>query len=75
MKTREATPEDAPAISGVLMDLGWFEWINDERESDTCARTTAAVRSSADDEGQLALVAEDESGRVVGYAFVHCYPT
>ncbi len=74
MKTRRAKLDDAAAISGVLRDLGWFQWIDEEPESDTEARVSKALGMAAGDENQLALVAEDESGSVVGYAFVHCYP-
>jgi GNAT superfamily N-acetyltransferase len=71
---RRVTAPDAPVIALILRELGWFDWINSEAEAATEARVREVIESWESDGNQLALLAEEESGVPVGYAFAHCYP-
>jgi len=74
VNVRRVTVLDAPAISSILRDLGWFDWIDSEDTSLTEARLRDVIEQWEADDNQLALLAEEDSGFPVGYAFAHCYP-
>jgi GNAT superfamily N-acetyltransferase len=71
---RKAAAADAAAISKILREVGWFDWINQEDQADTEERIAAAIQEWSSDHNRLALLAEDGSGVPVGYAFAHCNP-
>ena len=73
-KLRPATPDDAPAIAGILRELGWFAFINDEATAETETRVEKHLRLCVTDDSHSVLVAEDAGGAVLGYVAVHWLP-
>jgi len=74
IRIREMTGDDAKAVGLILRELGWFDWIDSEDEAATEARIRDVIERWGSDGNQLALLAEEEAGVPVGYAFAHCYP-
>lgn len=71
---RDGLREDAASIAAILRDTGWFEHLNSEPAADTTARVTAALTTALANDQNALLVANDASGRVVGYLFAHWLP-
>ncbi|MGA2083985.1 MAG: GNAT family N-acetyltransferase [Terracidiphilus sp.] len=73
-RIRKAKPEDGEAIAEILRSLGWFEHINAEPVAATAARVARHLEMCLRGESHSVNIAEDEHGRVVGYAAVHWLP-
>jgi GNAT superfamily N-acetyltransferase len=72
---RDTQPEDAPGIDGVLRSLGWFEHLNEVTLTKTQGRIAWVIAEKCPPDGDnTLLVAEDATGEVVGYIFVHWLP-
>jgi GNAT superfamily N-acetyltransferase len=66
--------EDAGAIARIIRDVGWFEHLSRETEQTTEERVRRHIALCLADRSHSSYVAEDEVGRVVGYASVHYLP-
>jgi GNAT superfamily N-acetyltransferase len=71
---RPTRPEDAAGIAATLRDLGWFPHIEEEPVEESVARVAGQLALCAANDDHTVLVAEDESGRVVGYLAAHWFP-
>jgi GNAT superfamily N-acetyltransferase len=68
------TTDDAPAISKILRDLGWFGHLKEESFQETEQRIQKHIALCLQDESHTLFVAENTSGNVIGYAAVHWLP-
>lgn len=66
--------DDARAVTRIIREVGWFEHLGFETEGATEERVKRHIGLCRADQSHSAYVAEDESGRVVGYASVHYLP-
>lgn len=71
---RPALSSDAESISVILRELGWFHNINKESSTVTEARILSHLQLCSRDNSHIVLVAENQSGEVVGYIAVHWLP-
>ena len=74
LEIRLATPDDVPAIAGLLRGLGWFTFINDEATARTETRVKKHLRLCMADDSHTVLIAEEAKGAVLGYVAVHWLP-
>jgi GNAT superfamily N-acetyltransferase len=74
MKIRKMTKDDAPAISKILRDLGWFGHLKEESFQETEQRVKKHIALCLQDESHTMFVAENTNGEVIGYAAVHWLP-
>jgi len=68
-----ATIKDAPAITEVLREQGWFTHINEETASATRRRVKRHLQLCLADDSHSVYLAE-KSGEVVGYVAAHWLP-
>lgn len=72
---RDAQPEDAPSIDAVLRSTGWFEHLDEVPLTETQERISRAIAEKCPPDGEnTLLMAENATGEVVGYIFVHWLP-
>ncbi len=71
---RPARPGDTPALTDILLDTGWFANLEEQGPEGARQRVAGRLAACLADGSHLPLVAEDEGGRVVGYASVHWLP-
>jgi GNAT superfamily N-acetyltransferase len=71
---RPARAGDAAGIAATLRDLGWFTHIEEEPVAETEARVAGQLALCAANGDHTVLVAEDESGQIVGYLAAHWFP-
>jgi GNAT superfamily N-acetyltransferase len=71
---RRARLEDVPAIAAMVRALGWFAHPGAEPEAVTSARVAKHLQLCQADQSHSVYVAEDQAGKVAGYATVHWLP-
>jgi GNAT superfamily N-acetyltransferase len=71
---RPARAEDVAGIAATLRDLGWFTHIEAEPVEETERRVAVQLALCAANGDHTVLVAEDESGQIVGYLAAHWFP-
>jgi GNAT superfamily N-acetyltransferase len=71
---RTTQTKDAETIAKIVRGLGWFEHLDSESIETTTERIQRHISLCLADNSHSTFVAEDESGRVVGYASVHYLP-
>jgi GNAT superfamily N-acetyltransferase len=74
IKIRKATPEDAPELSVLLKEIGWFELVKSEPLEETTRRVRSHIEQCLADSSHCLLVAEAPEGPIVGYVSVHWLP-
>jgi GNAT superfamily N-acetyltransferase len=74
VRVREAAQEDVPAISFIIRELGWFDYINEEPPADTEGRVSGLLKLCGVDESHMVLVAVNREDEVISYASVHWLP-
>jgi len=73
-KIYKASMDDAPGIAGVLRELGWFDPINTETETETTERVRRHLRLCLKDDSHSVFVAKSPDGTTFGYASAHWNP-
>ncbi len=71
---RKAAEHDAAAISAILRELGWFEYLSAETTQETEQRVRRHIALFNADDSHSLYVAESSGGEVVGYAAIHWLP-
>jgi GNAT superfamily N-acetyltransferase len=74
MKIRRATPQDAYAITSLLRELEWFDQLHGVPLETAHGQVRRHLESCLADESHSVYVAEDDTGRTVGYVSVHWLP-
>jgi GNAT superfamily N-acetyltransferase len=74
VRIRRALLDDSKAISAILMDLGWFDHLNDESPEVTERQVQRHLTRCFADNSHSTYVAETYNGEIVGYAAVHWLP-
>ena len=71
---RKTRSGDAPALTGLLRGLGWFERLKTEPPEKTAANVARHLEQCLGDGSHSIYVAEDQAGELVGYVAVHWLP-
>ncbi|MBN1262708.1 MAG: GNAT family N-acetyltransferase [Anaerolineae bacterium] len=71
---RSAVPEDAEAITMILRDLGWFEYMRNEPFDITYRRIQEHLARCLNSADHSVYVAVDPQDQVAGYTSVHWLP-
>lgn len=71
---RRASAEDSPAITQILRDLGWFQYLEEEPFAATVERLACFLDQCLSSDRHSVYVAEDAFGKIIGYAAAHWLP-
>lgn len=71
---RKATINDARGLALLLQGIGWFDSFNTGAVDDLIAQVRARLEQCLAGDSHLTLVAEDNAGKIAGYASVHWLP-
>ncbi len=71
---RKASREDAPGISAILRELGWFSQFTQEPVLDSEKRVCDMLALDQKDDSHSVFVAEGDDSRIMGYTSVHWLP-
>jgi GNAT superfamily N-acetyltransferase len=73
-KIRKATPQDAPQLTVLLKEIGWFELFESEPLEQAGSRVKSQIERCLADSSHSLFVAEASEGSIVGYGSVHWLP-
>jgi GNAT superfamily N-acetyltransferase len=74
IKIRKATPEDAPELSVLLKESGWFDLFKTEPLERAGPRVRSGIEQCLADNSHCLLVAETPEGPIIGYGSIHWLP-
>jgi GNAT superfamily N-acetyltransferase len=74
VQIREAKPEDAQSLAGLLKEVGWFESFKNEPFEAAIHRVRLHIEQCLADNSHSIFVAEPRDGKIIGYGSVHWLP-
>jgi GNAT superfamily N-acetyltransferase len=74
MQIRKITAQDAPQITQLLKEIGWFESFKSESIEEASRQVKFHIEQCRADNSHSAFVAETPDDQIVGYGSVHWLP-
>lgn len=71
---RQATIQDAPALTQLLRELNYFHQLEEQSYEETLLQVEHQLEADLSTDTHTLYVAEDENGKLSGYATVHWLP-